>query len=132
NVLFTAHNEMNFYTWGDRECCLPRGSTRAVLRDNSSNRLRLCAGDVLIFKEKLGPKTGQEADADRTRRHAVRLTRVHPEAQRIMQEGLEINRTAAPLIIDPLNGQPYVEIEWASADALPFALCISSRTDEEH
>jgi len=28
-TLHAAHNEMRFYTWGDEECCLPRGATRA-------------------------------------------------------------------------------------------------------
>ncbi len=31
--LYEAHNEMLFYTWGDQECCLPRGATAATLRD---------------------------------------------------------------------------------------------------
>jgi len=29
--LYTAHNEIKFYTWGNRECCLPRGATSATL-----------------------------------------------------------------------------------------------------
>lgn len=28
---FKDHNRMAFYTWGDRECCLPKGATRATL-----------------------------------------------------------------------------------------------------
>ncbi len=32
---------------------------------------------------------------------------------------------------DPLNDVPVVEIEWHAADALPFALCISARTDRD-
>lgn len=70
-------------------------------------RLRLRPGDVLIFEEVFGPKTGNKEDADPTRRHAVRLTRVEAAT-------------------DPLNGQPIVEIEWAAEDALPFPLCISA------
>jgi hypothetical protein len=31
--LFEAHNEIHFYTWGDFECCLPRGATSATLVD---------------------------------------------------------------------------------------------------
>lgn len=31
-TLYHAHNELRFYTWGERECCLPKGSTRAFLR----------------------------------------------------------------------------------------------------
>ena len=187
--LYEAHSRISFYTWGDRECCLPRGATSATLRDTwkggapepdgdypprrdyaqdkpprdyeqgategavraeqqqqeqqqgryesvegaggkqeqppppqppprpkgpgggepaaRERELRLRAGDVLIFEEVLGPVTGFEADADPSRRHAVRLTRVEPR-------------------VDDLSDQPVVEIEWAAEDALPFTLCISS------
>lgn len=69
--------------------------------------LKLKPGDVLIFEEALGPKTGVKADADRSRRHAVCLKRV--------EEG-----------VDQLYDQPVVHIEWAPEDALPFTLCLSS------
>ena len=36
----------------------------------------LAVGDVLIFQEILGPRTGEEEDADPAHRHAVRLTEV--------------------------------------------------------
>lgn len=79
----------------------------------SVRQLQLKIGDILIFEEVLGPKTGQAPDADPSHRQAVRLTRVTPG-------------------IDPLYGQqpygtPIVEIEWASEDALTFPLCISSQ-----
>ena len=32
-TLDAAHNDIALYTWGDAECCLPRGGTRATLRD---------------------------------------------------------------------------------------------------
>jgi len=31
-VLFKDHNKMCFYTWGDLECCLPKGATSAPLK----------------------------------------------------------------------------------------------------
>lgn len=68
--------------------------------------LRLRPGDVLIFEEVIGPKTGDPDDADPARRHAVRLTRVEA-------------------MVDELYGQPVLEIEWAPEDALPFPLCLS-------
>jgi hypothetical protein len=79
----------------------------------SVRQLKLKVGDILIFEEVLGPKTGQAPDADPTHRQAVRLTSVTPG-------------------VDPLYGQqpygtPIVEIEWASEDALTFPLCISSQ-----
>ena len=33
---------------------------------------------------------------------------------------------------DPLNQQPVAHIEWHAEDALPFPLCLSSKTDAEH
>ena len=132
-LLFAAHNELNFYTWSDEQCCLPKGATRATLQDDSTKRLCLRAGDVLIFEERLGPDTGLTADADPARRHAVRLTRVVPEATSVLdQQTREIDRTPGPLVTDALTSQAIVEIEWAAEDALPFPLCISAVTDEEH
>jgi hypothetical protein len=129
---YAAHSEMHFYTWGDCQCCLAKGATSATLVDRwvgeavkevdptgdvppaPSRALHLQVGDVLIFEEVLGPKTGNPADADPTHRQAVRLTAVTPS-------------------VDPLyrpegspHGQPVVEIEWAPEDALTFTLCISS------
>ena len=70
-------------------------------------RLKLSRCDVMVFEEVKGPHTGNPADADPTRRHAVRLTEVRPSW-------------------DPLTGQLVVEVEWAPEDALPFPLCLSS------
>jgi hypothetical protein len=161
-----AHNRISLWTWGDRFCCLPAGTTAATLRDEWADaepappetpapparetiargprpgrrvrparaarpdagygapppadhcepapppvarprRLDLRPGDFLLFEELLSPTTGDPADADPTHRHVVRLTRVTPG-------------------LDPLYGQPLVEVEWAPADALPFALCLSA------
>ena len=72
-TLFAAHNAMPFYTWSDRECCLPKGATFATLAGHFPD---LATDAVLIFEEQRGPLTGEEEDADRTRRWAVRLTSV--------------------------------------------------------
>ncbi|HZP03451.1 MAG TPA: putative baseplate assembly protein [Terracidiphilus sp.] len=132
--LYAAHSEIHFYTWGDCQCCLAPGATSATLTDawvtppnpsvratdspsatsaesqspGSPRQLQLQIGDILIFEEVLGPKTGQAPDADPTHRQAVRLTSVTPG-------------------VDPLYDIPIVEIEWASEDALAFPLCISSQ-----
>jgi hypothetical protein len=131
-----AHNEIPIYTWGDVECCLAKGATSATLQDawieeapgegdptqqpgkeipsdnddgtgSRKRALDLRVGDVLIFEEVIGPRTGVEADADRSHRQAVRLTRVEPA-------------------VDELYDQPIVEIEWSDADALGFPLCVSA------
>lgn len=104
---WTAQNEMHFYTWGDAECCLAKGTTRATL---IGSQLHLKAGQVLIFEEVIGLRTGNPADADPARRHAVMLT------------GATASR-------DPLSGTALTEIAWSMEDALPFALCLSARLD---
>jgi hypothetical protein len=110
-TLFEAHNKMEFYTWGDEECCLPKGATQATL---GLAFPKLKKGDVLIFEEVLGPLTGQPGDADPARRHAVRLSE------------------APTVSSDPLTQQPITKITWAAEDALPFPLCISAVTDKTH
>jgi hypothetical protein len=124
-TLFEAHNEMKFYTWEARDCCLPKGATRATLRDDGNTRIRLRAGDVLIFEERKGPQTGVKADADPAHRHAVLLTHVYPAAKLTVVNDKPL-RTPGDLVTDPLTALPVVQIEWARADALPFPLCISA------
>ena len=116
-TLFAAHNAMPFYTWSDRECCLPKGATNATLTGHFPD---LTSDAVLVFEEQFGPLTGQEDDADRTRRWAVRLTSVQT-----------FNAASEPLI-DPLTGTQITNIEWMTEDALPFPFCLSGFTDEEH
>jgi hypothetical protein len=129
-ALHPQHNEIHFYTWGDTECCLEKGSTRATLvdawvtppapRDGNAaavaapgRLLALAVGDVLIFEEVLGPVTGLPADADPTRRHAVRLTSVTPG-----EDPIALGTDQRPT--------PYVEITWCREDALPFSMCLSA------
>jgi hypothetical protein len=49
-TLHTAHNKIEFYTWGDQDCCLPKGATRATLK-NDGDLLQLQVHDVLIFQD---------------------------------------------------------------------------------
>ena len=121
-ALYSAHNDIRFHTWSDDECCLPKGTTTAFLRDDDANRLRLRSGDLLVLEALASSTTGEAADADRQQRHAVRLTRVDPEAP--LNAGV---RGVPPARRDPVTDQSLVEIEWAEADALPFALCLSKR-----
>ena len=116
-TLWAAHNEIRFYTWSDRQCCLPVGATEATLmrpplQSEGGDALHLHEGDLLLFEEVLGPKTGVPADADPTHRQVVRLISVTEST-------------------DPLNDQAVVEIAWDPADALRFPLCISSLIDDE-
>ncbi len=121
-TLFPEHNDIPFYTWSDDACCLPKGATKATLAKHCP---KLAAGDVLVFKETKGPKTGEPGDADLTHRHAVRLTKVAAFEITKSTDGTE-TKTA---LIDAITQQPITEIEWDTGDVLPFPLCISSVTD---
>ncbi|VVB72695.1 Uncharacterised protein [uncultured archaeon] len=102
---------MKFHTWGESECCLPKGATSATLWDERENlEGKLNAGDVLILQEVLGPESGEPMDADPSHRHAVRLTSVTIKRDKLLERMI-------------------AEIEWNASDALPFPLCISSKVD---
>jgi hypothetical protein len=153
-----AHNEIHFYAWGQRECCLPRRATSASLLDRwiyagddagdnhgehddvkaaqgmkhkqpgpppldttkLKRALDLQVGDVLIFEEVIGPGTGNPADADPSRRCAVRLVSVTLNMDPVIVSKVDANGTSYDL------PTPVVDIEWAAEDGLPFALCLSA------
>ena len=124
-VFYPEHNQLSFYTWGDNSCCLPKGATEATLLGSYP---KLNSGDVLIFQEMVGPKTGFAADADIRHRCAVRLTRVaiqdgagNPLVDPLFEEGTELPITSAAQ-----KPTPVTEIQWSKEDALPFPVCISS------
>jgi hypothetical protein len=123
--LFPEHNEMSFYTWGEESCCLPKGATEATLLDSLPN---LQVGDVLIFKEMVGPQTGNEADADARHRCAVRLTKVTTQdaAGNPLVDPLFEKGTGKPITSLAQMPTPVTEIQWSADDALPFPVCISS------
>lgn len=126
-ILHSSLNRMEFYTWGARECCLPKGATRATLRGRLA---ALAPGMVLIFQEMRSSRGGDPGDADPSHRHAVRLVEV---AHRDEATGASLS--------DPIGGRfeptpsevaiEVTEIAWAVDDALPFALCISTETEPE-
>ena len=119
-TLYPGQHEIHLYTWGDKECCLPPGARAATLIGQwietapskespaAPGQLHLQRDDVLIFEEVIGPKTGNPADADPKRRHAVRIT--------------GITRVHDPLFPD----RALTEITWGQEDALPFPLCLSA------
>jgi hypothetical protein len=127
-TLVKAHAAMTFYTWSDAECCLPAGATRATLRGHFP-RLAPTApgglGDILVFEEAIGPRTGLPEDADPSRRHAVRLAAV-----KAFRDKPNLGDPDLPLT-DRVTGAEITELLWHADDALPFPLCISSQTDPE-
>ncbi|HEU5258823.1 MAG TPA: hypothetical protein VFU28_22700, partial [Vicinamibacterales bacterium] len=124
-VLYPEHNQMSFYTWGDGSCCLPKGATEATLLGSYP---KLSAGDVLIFQEMMGPKTGFPADADIRHRCAVRLTKVATEdgAGKPLVDPLFEEGTGLPIVSAAQKATPVTEIQWSEEDALTYPVCISS------
>ena len=107
-VLDTDLNELRFWTWGEQGCCLPAGATSATLRGHH-NALR--ASDVVVLAETVSPTTGDPADADPSRRVAVRL--------------VDVRNSSDPSGALFAGGTTDVtEIEWHAEDALPFPLCL--------
>lgn len=123
-VFRAANSRIGLYTWGRRSCCLPQGATSATLRDwlpdGRTRVLNLAPGDVLVFVEVKGARTGLQADADPKRRWAVRLTEV------VADEDPLITVTAGSGDAARQVPAPVLRIAWAKADALPFAWCLSA------
>jgi hypothetical protein len=111
--LHASLNEIKIHPWGNRQCCLPRGTITVDLVGDLTADLQ--PGDFLLFEEVKGPETGLPADADPIHRQVVRLTKVE--------------KTEDPLP-DPETGEsPMIltRVTWDSADRLAFPLCISTR-----
>lgn len=117
-VLHSDLEDLSFYTWGQQNCCLPRGATSATLR-GAHPALRV--GDVLVLAETVSPATGTAADADPAHRWAVRLTDVRTGS----------DPSGGLFATPPSNAAVAVtEIAWSPADALPFPLCVSAGTGD--
>ncbi|MEU3708784.1 putative baseplate assembly protein [Streptomyces catenulae] len=117
-ALLPGHNAVRLWTWGGEVCGLPRGATAATLTDGwadeegGARELAFAPGDLLLFEEVRGPRTGTPGDQDPTHRQVVRLTSVTPA-------------------VDRLVGQPVLEVTWAAADALTFPLRLTVRGGRE-
>lgn len=117
-TLLPELNRLYFYTWDDAICQLPQGTTSATLCikdagqkvvDGAADLLK--PGNVLIFVEEKGSRTGAVADADPRKRHAVRLTEVRQ-------------------LEDCLENVKVWSVVWDESDKLPFALTISCLINE--
>jgi Baseplate J-like protein len=111
--LVAAHERMLLHDWGFPDFSLPAGTAATTLVGHLP---LLQPGDVLVLVEARSPVTGRAEDADPTRRHAVRLTEITAF-------------DGAARLTDPLTGTEITRVAWAAADALPFALCVTSAGD---
>lgn len=133
------NSEIFLHTWGNRECCLPRGATsayvysldpsdpqQAVRPQIDKDNFLLEKGDLLLLEEIKGPNAG--APADPAHRQVVQL--------------VDVEETKDPAFQDQLaNGQlqvrrndndtplPLLRVTWRQEDALAFPLCLSTQPD---
>ena len=124
--LHRVRNEIQLHTWGDESCCLARGATRATLSDPGGHLAdSLRAGDVLVLEEIRSAVTGRRIDADRQKRHAVRLVATEPTVDPLFPDRPDdaSDPPTAPLRV--------LEAEWAAEDALPFPLCLHRVEDPD-
>ncbi len=129
-TLQAPRSAIRFHTWGDAECCLPAGATRATLVRRPG--LTLQTGMVLIFEEVKSPTTGLPEDVDPAHRHAVRLTAVVPAQDELYT--LDPANPGGPPIPRANPADPpleVLEIAWALEDALPFPLCLSAISERD-
>jgi hypothetical protein len=139
--LYEAHNTIRFYTWGDRECCLPRGATAATLMDEwlegATAQSNQSAQQAVTQQtpQKTSPPP-QPTERQRTLRNlkigdVLIFEEVYGPHTGLAADADPAHRHAVRLTqvrfaVDQLYDQPVAEIEWAEADALPFPLCISA------
>ncbi|MDH5178848.1 MAG: putative baseplate assembly protein [Gammaproteobacteria bacterium] len=125
-TLYKNHNRIEFYTWGDDDCCLPRGATRASFYNEADRLQNLKKGDVLLFEEIMGV-SGYKADRDMNHKHAVRITKITADTDPLYEE-------AEPYFVNnvPQTALRILNIEWSLEDALPFPLCLRAVIPQEN
>ncbi len=138
-TFYAEHNEITIYTWGDTECCLPRGATSATLidpgqaaaqtehADHNSEHDECCCHekDSVPGSVDSGYKL-QFKPCDILIFEEIKGPKTGNKADADPSHRHAVRLTKAQKSQDPLTGRLIWEIEWSPEDALPFALCLSS------
>jgi hypothetical protein len=148
---YQAHNQISFYTWGDRLCCLAAGTTSATLRDEWEQAGSAGAAPATELPTNAQGKKNTKSIAV-TREGKRSLAPLPPEPhspptanrklhlqsgdvlffEEVLGPNADRNHrhfvrlTKVEQTVDPLYDLPVVRIEWAVEDALPFPLCLSN------
>lgn len=140
------NNEIQIHTWGNDECVLAAGTTEAYLYNvykvgggGVARTPVLADGDFVVFEHARGcDGLGLPVDADSSKRTLVRIEgRPVPATDELYSSTLseqhdpvsgvaqwELQRwTAGPVL-------PLLRVRWRREDALPFPLCLSTRTED--
>ena len=141
-VLRQAHNRILFYTWGDLDCCLPRGATSTWLVDEGAKPKTPPQQKPQDPKQQSYPTPAPTPPANPGPDDFDWTLHFQPGDFLIFEEVLGpktgvpadadpahrhvVRLTEVKRDVDPLNRQPILEISWAAEDALPFPLCISA------
>ena len=123
-------NEIQVHTWGEEECCLPRGATEACLYTivgGRAERPPLAAGDHVLLEEVVGVRTGATEDSDPSARSVVTLTEAEETSDPLYRADLD--GSELQLRADESQDElPLLRVRWGSEDALRRPLCLSVRT----
>ncbi|HEX2832570.1 MAG TPA: putative baseplate assembly protein [Thermoanaerobaculia bacterium] len=151
-----AHNLIAIYTWGNQECCIPRGATRATLVDawiEEEPQPQYDDSYEVQLEHPKAKKKKKKYDEDcepppKPRKRTLDL-RVGdfllfeelacagtvskenfdgktPEPDADPTHRHVVRLTKVTPIVDPLFDLPLVEAEWSREDAMPFTLCVSA------
>lgn len=141
---YLAHNSIQIYTWGDSQCCLPKGATSAVLRDPGTASPPDPEPDNSCTVDKSYPGNNDETPPPRRTGPKETDYQLHLEAcDLLIFEETKGPHTGHPGDANPRHRQAVRltrvrrtqdaltktllwEIEWAAEDALTFPLCISA------
>lgn len=153
--LYKAHDEIRFYTWGDQDCCLPRGAISATLQDYEHGTDPDEDESAYLEEEVEESEDEEEDEEDEPQigqeRQEKQPSTPKPAKERVLRlkkgdylffEEVRGAKTGLPEdalathrhIVRLTNVQPakdhlydnnVLDIEWAAEDALPFPLCIS-------
>lgn len=108
-------NKIKIHTWGNSNCCLPKGTTTADLEGDLRDVLRI--GAYLLFEEVKG---SEKENVDKTHRQIVRIIKIDSIFDPLFDgEGKPRTREADPKM-------PITRVCWDIADELDFPLFISS------
>ncbi len=154
-VIHEAHNLIHIYTWGDEQCCLPKGATSATLLDETNEHEKY---DPAICDERPWPPTDHEHDDEHCycgckpppkppypRPLQLRVcdyllfeelacagTVTHDFDGETTQPDADgthrhvVRLTKVTKACDTLRGSRLLDVEWNREDALPFTLCVSA------